>query len=70
MPERRTIDKFRLDHTINISTLISAIILISTIIGYGNSILGYLQEMTTKTNIMWNVFIDRQPQYKNLYPNR
>lgn len=65
--ERRS-DKFHLDRTINISTLIACIIFLFTIISYGNTIVNYLHEMNNKTNIMWDHFITTNPEYKLLYP--
>lgn len=65
--ERRS---FHLDKNINLSAVIGAIILLVTIVSYGNSILVELRELNTKNNIMWSFFVKDHPDYANLYPEK
>lgn len=58
---------FHLDKNINISAVFAGIVLMITLIGYGNAILNEMKEMDTKTKIMWSMFIKEHPEYVIIY---
>lgn len=50
------------DWTINLGNIVSFLLLVATLIRYGNSINSYLKDISLKTNIMWSEFIKTNPQ--------
>lgn len=54
--KKRREDKVNFDYTINITNIIALVILIGTIISYGNQAVNYLKSINAKTNIMWTHF--------------
>lgn len=53
---RRNNDKFHIDWSLNVSSIIGIILFLLTIINYGNSAIGYLKSIDAKTNVMWSHF--------------
>ena len=65
--ERRKTDKgVRFDWTINMSNILTILLLIATIIRYGNDALYFLRDISTKTNIMWVYFVKTNPDAGDL----
>jgi hypothetical protein len=60
-------DRFRFDKNINISAVVGAIILLGTMISYGNSIIREQRETGQKVNIMWQWFVSDKPDLQKLF---
>jgi hypothetical protein len=46
----------KLDWTINISAVISAMALFAAVVNYGSKVVNYLQALTYRVNVMWGQF--------------
>lgn len=57
---------FRFDRTVNISNVLSILILVATLIRYGNDVISYLKDINVKTNIMWSYFAKDHPEVNQL----
>lgn len=53
---RRNNDKFHIDWSLNITSIIGIIIFLFTLIKYGNDVISYLARIDSRTNIMWTHF--------------
>lgn len=58
--------RIRFDPTINVSTIISLVVLVVTIAKYGNSVVAYLGDIKSKTNVMWYYFVQDHPEAEKL----
>lgn len=57
---RRNDDKFHIDWSLNITSIIGIIIFMITMIKYGNDVITYLGRIDSRTNIMWTHFDKNQ----------
>lgn len=53
---RRNNDKFHIDWSLNVTSIIGIIIFLFTMIKYGNDVISYLSRIDSRTNIMWTHF--------------
>lgn len=51
---------FHIDWSLNISSIIGIIVFLITLVKYGNSTIGYLKSIDSRTNIMWVHFDKNQ----------
>lgn len=47
---------FHIDWSLNITSIIAVLALIVTLVKYGNTVVGYLKSIDSRTNIMWSHF--------------
>lgn len=52
--------RFHIDWSLNITSIIAVLVLIITLIKYGNATIGYLKSIDARTNIMWAHFDKNQ----------
>ena len=65
--EDRRNNHWRFDRSINISAVIAGIVIMWSVISYGNAILDSQRIMTQKVNIMWERFVVDKPELQQMF---
>lgn len=60
-------NKFRFDKNINISAVIAGLVILWTVVTYGNALINQGHDTNKKVSIMWNEFTKTRPDLQNLF---
>ena len=67
MAQDRRDNKFKLDKTLNISNILGLLVILWSVISYGNTLVKESRDSNQKINIMWDYFSHEHPELALLF---